>query len=161
MPVVLFRVDERLIHGQVVMGWGAELKLEHYLVVDDELAQSGWEQDLYRQGLPEGAGVDFLPVNQAVTRLKILEADSRRTVLLTRSIVALRELVDHGALRGRKVNLGGLHYASGRTERLSYIFLGESEEADLKAIVEKGVTVFARDLPDGRAVGITSLLIDP
>ncbi|SVB36042.1 uncharacterized protein METZ01_LOCUS188896 [marine metagenome] len=161
MPVLLFRVDERLIHGQVVMGWGAELQLEHYLVVDDELAQSTWEQDLYRQGLPEGTRAEFLQVNQAAARLEIFEADPRRTMLLTRSIVAMRELVDRGALKGHRVNLGGVHYSSGRTERLSYIFLGESEETELKAILEGGVAVFARNLPGSRAVDVTSLLIDP
>ena len=161
VPVVLFRVDERLIHGQVVMGWGAELQLEHYLVVDDELAESDWEQDLYGLGLPEGTTVDFLPVGQAAARLEILEADTLRTVLLTRSTVAMRGLAEQGVLRGREVNLGGLHYAEGRSERLSYVFLGEPDEADLRAIAEQEVTVSARDLPGSRAVGLTSLLGDP
>ncbi len=60
MPVVLYRIDERLIHGQVVMGWGPQLGVEHYVVVDDELATSEWEQDLYRLGLPDATTADFL-----------------------------------------------------------------------------------------------------
>ena len=46
VPIVLFRVDERLIHGQVVIGWGHELRPERYVVVDDDLAESPWEQEL-------------------------------------------------------------------------------------------------------------------
>ena len=160
VPVVLFRVDERLIHGQVVMGWGAELQLEHYVIVDDDLAESDWEQDLYRLGLPEGTTADFLPVGQAAARLEMLEADTRRTVLLTRTIAAMRGLAEEGVLRGREVNLGGLHYAEGRTERLWYVFLDEAEEADLRAIAEQEVTVSACDLPGSRAVGLTALLGD-
>jgi PTS system mannose-specific IIB component/fructoselysine and glucoselysine-specific PTS system IIB component len=44
MSIVLFRVDERLIHGQVVVGWGAELHPDRIIVVDDEIAHSQWEQ---------------------------------------------------------------------------------------------------------------------
>lgn len=161
MPVVLFRVDERLIHGQVVMGWGVELEIVHYVVVDDELGESSWEQDLYRLGLPEGTTVEFLTVDQVSSRLEILNVDRRRTVLLTRSLAAMKGLAEQGILRGREVNVGGLHYAVGRTERLSYVFLGEAEEADLRAIVEQGVGVSARDLPGSRSVGVTSLLVRP
>jgi mannose/fructose/N-acetylgalactosamine-specific phosphotransferase system component IIB len=52
MPVVLYRVDERLIHGQVVVGWGARLSPDRIVVVDDDIAASDWEQELYMLGLP-------------------------------------------------------------------------------------------------------------
>ena len=52
MPIVLFRVDERLIHGQVVVGWGGPLHADRMVVVDDELAASPWEQELYCLGVP-------------------------------------------------------------------------------------------------------------
>ena len=143
------------------MGWGVELDIVHYVVVDDELGESSWEQDLYRLGLPEGTTVEFLTVDQVSSRLEILNVDRRRTVLLTRSLAAMKGLAEQGILRGREVNVGGLHYAVGRTERLSYVFLGEAEEADLRAIVEQGVGVSARDLPGSRSVGVTSLLVRP
>ena len=69
MPVVLYRIDERLIHGQVVMGWGPQLQIEHYVVADDDLAASDWEQDLYRLGLPDSSTADFLAVEDARARL--------------------------------------------------------------------------------------------
>jgi mannose/fructose/N-acetylgalactosamine-specific phosphotransferase system component IIB len=52
VPIVLFRVDERLIHGQVVVGWGERLHMDRIVVVDDELAGSAWEQELYCLGVP-------------------------------------------------------------------------------------------------------------
>ncbi|NIV57363.1 MAG: PTS transporter subunit IIB, partial [Actinobacteria bacterium] len=67
MPIVLHRVDERLIHGQVVIGWGHQLRPDRYVVVDDELAASDWEQDLYRLGAGD-ADVVFADVESAVER---------------------------------------------------------------------------------------------
>ena len=51
MPIVLCRVDDRLIHGQVVMGWGRPLAVTRIMLVDDEVAGSSWEQDLYRMAV--------------------------------------------------------------------------------------------------------------
>ena len=158
MPVLLYRIDERLIHGQVVMGWGPQLGAEHYLVVDDELAASEWEQDLYRLGLPDTATANFLSVGDARARLSDLDADPRRTVVLTRTIAAMIGLAEGGGLRGREVNLGGLHHEAGRTERVPYVFLGEAEEEDLQALADQGVEVLAQDLPGSRAIGLEALL---
>jgi len=158
MSVVLFRIDERLIHGQVVMGWGPQLAVEHYVVVDDELAASQWEQDLYRLGLPDTASADFLTVSAAKERLSDLDADSRPIVVLTRTIAAMNGLAEGDALRGREVNIGGLHHAVGRTERVPYVFLGQTEEAGLQALAEEGVVLSARDLPGSRAVKLEALL---
>jgi PTS system mannose-specific IIB component/fructoselysine and glucoselysine-specific PTS system IIB component len=158
MSVVLYRIDERLIHGQVVMGWGPELRPEHYLVADDDLATSEWEQDLYRLGLPETATAEFLSVADAEARIEALESDSRVTIVLTRTISAMAGLAAGGALRGREVNVGGVHHAPGRTERLPYVFLSAEDEVSLKALEDSGVVVSARDLPGSRAVGLASLL---
>jgi mannose/fructose/N-acetylgalactosamine-specific phosphotransferase system component IIB len=158
VSVVLYRIDERLIHGQVVMGWGPQLAVEHYVVVDDELASSEWEQDLYRLGVPDTATADFLTVADARERLVEIENDPRSTVVLTRTIAAMGSLAKGDALRGREVNLGGLHHASDRTERIPYVFLGPVEEEGLQALVDEGVEVRARDLPGSRAVGLKALL---
>jgi len=158
MAVVLYRIDERLIHGQVVMGWGPQLSLEHYVVVDDELAASEWEQDLYRLGLPETASADFLTVEDARARLDEFEADARPTIVLTRTVAAMSGLAEGDALRGREVNIGGLHHAAGRTERVPYVFLGQVEESGLRALADEGAEVSARDLPGSRAVDLAALL---
>ncbi len=158
MPVVLYRIDERLIHGQVVMGWGPQLAVEHYVVVDDELATSEWEQELYRLGLPDTATADFLTVREARARLSDMDADPRPTVVLTRTVSAMRGLAEGDALRGREVNVGGLHHAAGRTERVPYVFLGQAEEEGLRALVDQGAEVSARDLPGSRAVDLETLL---
>ena len=158
MSVVLYRIDERLIHGQVVVGWGPELEVERYVVVDDELAASEWEQDLYRLGLPEVATAEFLTVADARARLSELDVASPRTVVLTRTVTAMNGLAEGDGLRGCEVNLGGLHYAAGRTERVPYVYLGPQEEEGLQTLADEGVEVSARDLPGSRAVALEALL---
>lgn len=157
MPIVLFRVDERLIHGQVVIGWGHELRPSRYVLVDDELAQSDWEQDLYRLGAT-GSDVEFVGLGEARSRLDEWRADTRRTILLTRDVGTMRALSLGGLMAGERVNLGGIHHGPDRKEVLTYLHVTRSDRDDLVAMREEGVEVQAQDLPDAPRVGLESLL---
>jgi PTS system mannose-specific IIB component/fructoselysine and glucoselysine-specific PTS system IIB component len=153
LPIVLLRVDERLIHGQVVIGWATQLRPDRYVVVDDELATSGWEQDLYRLGAA-GLEVSFRSAADARTHLAEWRTDPERTILLTRDVGTMRLLAESGALRGESVVLGGVHHAPGREEALTYVHLTEKELRDLEAIEAAGVEVVARDLPEAPRVDL-------
>ena len=98
MTLDLFRIDERLLHGQVIVGWGMRLGLERYIVVDDELAESEWEQDLYSAGLPLGVSAEFLSITDALDRLPDMLGMRKRGALLTRSTTAMRSIADAGLL---------------------------------------------------------------
>jgi PTS system mannose-specific IIB component/fructoselysine and glucoselysine-specific PTS system IIB component len=158
MAILLFRVDERLIHGQVVVGWGNELRPDTIVVVDDHLARSDWEQDLYRLGLVEGMHAVFETVADAMDHLDDRIADSSRTVLLTRDITTMLRLAGAGQLRGREINIGGLHYASGRDAVLPYVYLDADQRDALSALLDHGADVSAQDLPGGRRVRAERLL---
>ncbi|HUF76153.1 MAG TPA: PTS sugar transporter subunit IIB [Longimicrobiales bacterium] len=157
MPIVLLRIDERLIHGQVVIGWGYHLRPTRYVVVDDELAASEWEQDLYRLGAG-GAEVLFVTSRQARERLDEWRAAPERSILLTRDIATMRRLAEGGSLEGESVNIGGVHHGPDRDELLTYVHVSDAERQDLEAIAATGVDVSARDLPDALRVGLSSLL---
>lgn len=158
MSIVLFRVDERLIHGQVLMGWGRHLHPGRYVVVDDALAESGWEQDLYRLSVGGSSEVVFLSVTDARAQLEALNGDEVRTVLLTRDVQHMERLARGGTLRGEEVNLGGLHHRAGKDEVRSYIHLDDADRDALRAMDDAGVTVTGRDLPETSRVPLSALL---
>ena len=55
----MYRIDDRLIHGQVVVGWGQPMDVGYIVLVDDAVAHSEWEQELYRMGVPPTMDVYF------------------------------------------------------------------------------------------------------
>lgn len=158
MPIVLYRVDERLIHGQVVVGWGTKLRPDRIVVVDDELASSPWEQELYSFGLPPNLKTDFVDVTQARERMRGWRQGDERVVLLTRDLRTMTRLAEGGLLRGEEVNIGGIHHAPGRTSVLPYVFLSRAEREEISQLAEQGATVSARDLPGARRVELDQLL---
>lgn len=157
MSLLLHRIDDRLIHGQVVVGWGQPLELQFILLVDDDVATSDWEQELYRMGVPPGMDVYFHTVADAPAALAGYAADPRRGLLLTGSVESMAALVAADASL-RTVNVGGVHHAEGRTQRLRYVFLTPAEEALLREMQQRGVVVTAQDVPGARPVSLDELL---
>jgi mannose/fructose/N-acetylgalactosamine-specific phosphotransferase system component IIB len=157
VSIVLYRVDERLIHGQVVIGWGHQLRPTRYLVVDDELAASDWEQDLYKLGAGESDAV-FATVDDAREHLSEWRDETERSILLTRDVATMLRLARGGLLRGAAVNLGGLHHGPGRSQVLTYLHLTEADRSDLVSLGDEGASVSARDLPDAAKVPLNALL---
>lgn len=161
MTVVLYRVDERLIHGQVVVAWGSQLDPDRIVVVDDLLAASEWEQELYAVGVPGDLAAEFVSVGEAEERLPAWQESDERVILLTRDIASMRRLAAAGGMNGAHVNIGGVHHAPGRTRVLRYLFLGDEEREELRGLADTGVEVVARDVPGARGVGIGDLVREP
>lgn len=147
MGIALLRVDERLIHGQVTVGWGSRLHPNRYVVVDDELAGSGWEREIISLGVPSDAQAEFFTVEEARGEIRRWRDSDEVLVLLTRNLSHMVRLAAGGEIEGAEVNLGGIHHATGRHEVLPYLFLDEADRERIRLLEEKGVRVSARDLP--------------
>jgi mannose/fructose/N-acetylgalactosamine-specific phosphotransferase system component IIB len=158
MSIVLYRVDERLIHGQVVVGWGNELHPDEIIVVDDDLAQSTWEQELYAMGLPDELSTSFESVTTAREHLAAWRSGKPRVVVLTRDVATMRRLASEGSMRGEEVNIGGVHHAPGREAVLPYVYLSRAEMTEMDALEKEGVRVSARDLPGSRRVDLKDMI---
>jgi PTS system mannose-specific IIB component/fructoselysine and glucoselysine-specific PTS system IIB component len=157
VSLLLHRIDDRLIHGQVVVGWGQPLGLRFIVLVDDDVAGSDWEQELYRMGVPPDVAVYFHAVGDMATAIEQYAHDSRPGLLLVGSVETMRRLVDV-APSIRSVNLGGVHHAEGRVQRMRYVFLTPDEEATLRALEARGLVITAQDVPSTRPVPLADVL---
>jgi mannose/fructose/N-acetylgalactosamine-specific phosphotransferase system component IIB len=156
--VVLYRVDERLIHGQVVVAWGSRLHPDRLVVVDDALAASEWEQDLYAMGVPKEMVAEFDSVDAAIDRLPDWQQSDERVLVLTRDVHTMNRLAETGLLDGAEVNVGGIHHAPGRTQVLRYVFLSDAERDELRELSSRSGGVVARDVPTARGVPLKELV---
>ncbi len=156
MTLSLVRVDDRLIHGQVVVGWGQALGAKQIVLVDDEVSANEWEREIYKVGVPLDMTIEFVPVEQAGRRVPEWEASSRRTILVLGDVAAAVRLCEL-APQVKRVNLGGIHQAPGRRQRLPYVFMTDGEAGALTALAARGVEITAQDVPTARAVPITEL----
>jgi PTS system mannose-specific IIB component/fructoselysine and glucoselysine-specific PTS system IIB component len=159
VTLVLNRIDDRLIHGQVVVGWGQPLDVRFIVLVDDAVAASDWEQELYRMGVPPEMEIRFHTAAEAAPLLDAYRTDPQPGILLTGDVDTMRELVRHGGVR--EVNVGGIHHRAGRRQYLRYVFLTPGEQQVLREVAALGAVVTAQDVPATRAVPLEEMLADP
>lgn len=157
VPIELFRIDDRLIHGQVVVGWGEPLDIGFIVLVDDEVAALEWEQELYRLGAPPRMDVHFDSVANTVSSFARYQNDARPGILLTKDIGTMERLAERLPLI-HAINLGGLHFRDGRVQKLRYVFLDCDEEGALRQLAARGVVITAQDVPAARPVALDDVL---
>jgi PTS system mannose-specific IIB component/fructoselysine and glucoselysine-specific PTS system IIB component len=152
----LVRLDDRLVHGQVVVGWGQALAVSLVVLVDDRVRESDWEQELYRMGMPPDMELRFASVAEAVDAIPAWIASSRKTLVLTGDVDSLVRLV-RGASGIRRVNIGGVHQQADRRQRLRYLYLTDDEERALRCLSEVGVEVAAQDVPTAKPIPMSEI----
>jgi mannose/fructose/N-acetylgalactosamine-specific phosphotransferase system component IIB len=144
--IVLSRVDDRLIHGQVVEGWLRVVQARRIVVVSDQAAQDVFQAGLMRLAVPLDVEVTILPVAQAAKDLAASSWKEERVMLLMPSLKEARRLAEAG-WSPSPLNLGGLHDAPGRTAYSPSLALSEEDIKDLLALVERKIAFDTRALP--------------
>jgi mannose/fructose/N-acetylgalactosamine-specific phosphotransferase system component IIB len=157
MSIVLCRIDDRLIHGQVVIGWGRPLGIDLIILVDDLVAASEWEQELYRMAVAPEIEVRFVTVADAVAQLAEWQSNGKRGLVLTGDLETMAALHTANPSIVHRINLGGIHHRPGRRERLPFVYLTDQELGTLAALEQSGAVVTAQDLPTTPPVALRNL----
>jgi PTS system mannose-specific IIB component/fructoselysine and glucoselysine-specific PTS system IIB component len=158
MGIHLYRIDDRLIHGQVVVGWGQPLNARFLVLVDDLVASSDWEKELYRMAVPPEMDIYFADVATAIRDHARYACDPRPGILIAGDIDSMYRLAK-GVKAIGSVNLGGIHHRAGRAEKLRYVFLTPAEEQELRELEASGVEVTAQDVPSAHPLPLSEVLV--
>ena len=153
----LVRIDDRLVHGQVVVGWGARLHFKRIIVCDAELGKEEWETEIIKGACPTDMEILFLNEEELIRKIDEFESDTIKTIVLIGNVDVLKKLV---ALNFpiSDINIGGIHYQAGREQLLSYLYLSGEEKQNLKDVLNKGYHLFAQDLPTNKKVELAELI---
>jgi len=157
MSIVLYRVDDRLIHGQVVIGWGRPMGINLIILVDDQVAARDWEQELYRMAVAPDIEVRFVTVAEAIGQLQDWQNNGKRGLVLTGDLETMAALHAANPAAVHRINLGGIHHRPGRRERLPFIYLTDQELRTLATLEESGAVITAQDLPTTSPVALRNL----
>lgn len=150
MKNLFVRIDDRLLHGQVVVSWIPYLKATDVVIADDEYANDEFMRELIMSSSPEGVNVYIKTISETADFLKV---DSENNVLvLLRTIEGLKELVKR--VKIKNINIGGIGAAEGRKRYYNSIHLSDHELNILKDMAKENVNVEVRILPRDKALVI-------
>ena len=145
----LTRIDNRLIHGQVVEGWVPHLKISRVVVADDEAADNTLLRAAMRMAVP--GEVDLRMEKVGLVDYASLASDKSRTLLLFRDVRSATRASELGWPAG-PLNLGNLHAGLGRVAVTRSVFLDDADRAALKNLAAQGAQIQSQATPGEAAV---------
>jgi PTS system mannose-specific IIB component len=146
---VFIRIDDRLLHGQVVVSWIPYLKANEVVIADDEYANDEFMCELIKSSAPEDILVYVKTIDKTVDFLN--EEDNGKSILiLLRSIEDAKNISERTKVSN--INIGGVGAASGRKRYYNSIHLSDDELNILKDMVKQNINVEIRMLPKDKAV---------
>ncbi len=157
MGATFLRIDDRLIHGQVVEGWVPFLKVDLVVVVSAAAAADEVQTALMKMALPPSVGLLVLSVDDAVVVLASPQMSARSALVLVPGPAEALALIEKGVAVDR-VNVGGLHYTVGKVQLGRALFLDEKDRLALRALAAKGVRLEGRALPVDAEEDLTAAL---
>jgi PTS system mannose-specific IIB component len=155
--IIFARVDDRLIHGEVVTAWAPTYNINHIVIVDDVVASDPFQKRVLKALAPSKVRVDAFTVEEAIQDLSKPFNEKERVLILTKSPISYLKLAE-GGIELPQVNLGGMGIRGERKTFIKNVACDAEEVEAVRKLVDKGIHVFYQLVPEQRLIEITNLL---
>ena len=156
MSLRLVRIDDRLLHGQVVAVWLRALGAQRIVIVDDATARDEFLREVLTLAAPQGVPVEVHDVATGAARLIALAATPESVIVLARTPGTVLEL-RHAGVPIEVVDLGGMGSGPGRRRLHKTISVSPDELRELRELEQMGTRVEIQIVADDRPIPFRSL----
>ena len=144
--ILLTRIDNRLVHGQVGVTWTKTLGANLIVVADDTVANEPMQQTLMGvTAKSSGAGIRFFTIEKTAAIIGNA-APEQKIFIVCRTPKQVRLLVEKG-VNLKDVNVGNMHYSEGKRSLTKKVYVNDEDMDDLKFLASQGVNVYVQDVP--------------
>jgi len=154
--IAFIRIDDRLIHGQVVEGWVNFLKATCLIVADDAVASNPLQRSILELAVPEGLDVYIGKVEDVCRRVCSSSAPERAILLFSNPGDVLRAL--KAGMECRALNIGGMHYVPGKRKLMDILAVNQSDLDALREIAGTGVKIDIQAVPTQRPIPLGKIM---
>lgn len=157
MPnIVLCRVDERLIHGQVGVQWVGFAGANLVLVANDEVAEDEMQQNLMEMVLADGIAVRFWPLQKVIDNIH-KAADRQKILLVCKKPADFLKLVE-GGVPIKRINIGNMHFTEGKKQIHKTVSVDQQDIEAFRRLKDLGVDCYIQGVPTEESHDLYELL---
>ncbi|MEA4820788.1 MAG: PTS sugar transporter subunit IIB [Erysipelotrichales bacterium] len=152
MKINVVRIDDRLIHGQIVTKWIKDADARMIMVVDDKAASDKTQQMILKLAVPSGITLEILSKEDALKRVNE-DKSNTNVLLLIRNPKEANSFVEMGFVI-EKIIVGNISNSKsnvGRTKLLDYIYVEPQDIDALKSLASKGIKLEVKAIPEEKA----------
>lgn len=154
--IVLARIDDRLIHGQVMTAWLQFTGGNHIVIVDDATAGDEFTKSIMLMAVPNGIKLSILGVADGAELLAAIP-DGHRIIVLAKEPQTYLQLIEKG-VTFEEIIIGGMGARKDRKTFHKNISASEEEKETFRGIISHGVKMKIHVIPDQGSQAIEGLL---
>lgn len=156
--ISLIRIDYRLVHGQVVVGWLNPLGIDRIVVIDDRVGSSDSEKSILSLSKPEGKKMHIFTLKEALERKNKLSQLPEKTALIFSNTDTCLEFLKHFNSNLMEVNYGAIPKKDGSKEYDKAVFLTEKDIENSKELINLGYKVYSQQTPSASKKDLNKIL---
>lgn len=142
-----YRIDNRLVHGQIIETWLPYTGATRLVVCNEKLAEDPFQQQILLLAVPARIKADFVPAAGLADTLKKSEALNEKALVLFATCSEAREAFSTG-VGIQTLNIGNLHYGPGKLQLCAHVALDAADVQCLSFFKEQGVELDFRCVPN-------------
>ncbi|NLC42079.1 MAG: PTS sugar transporter subunit IIB [Erysipelothrix sp.] len=154
--LVFTRIDDRLIHGQVIAAWlRTYSNVQHIIVIDDKTSEDPFMHEMFSLLVPSGITIEILSVEKAVELLK--NELQKPTMIIVKTPLTIMQLLE-GGIEFESINIGGMGMTKGRKKLFQNISSSPEENEMIKEMLQRGIRVEIQIIPAAKVVNLANIL---
>lgn len=155
--IVLARIDDRLVHGQVMTSWLNFTSANKIMIVDDSVAKDVFMKNVLATVLPANISLEIYNVEDASTRITGGFDPKDRVIMLVKYPATIWRMMENG-VKLDKLNVGGMGVSGTRKKFYKNISVSEEEKEIFRKIISTGCVVTIQIIAEDKATDISKLL---
>jgi PTS system mannose-specific IIB component len=152
----IYRVDNRLVHGQIIATWMPTHRLQRLVIVSDSVPQNQLQMTMFRMAIPHQMGFDAFAVKEGAAWLAGRGFGMDRTMVLLETVSDAARLFESGH-PFPELNIGNVHHTAGSTHVTNAVYLSRADLDLLERFARRGVRVEVRTLPTEAPIGLDEI----
>lgn len=147
MPnILLTRIDNRLVHGQVGVTWVNHLGANLIVVANDEVSKDSVQQNLMEMVIPDAIGIRFFSIQKTIDVIHKASPRQKIFLVVRNPQDALR--LAEGKVPMDKINIGNMHFSEGKEQISSTVSIDENDKEAFRKLKQLGIPLEIRRVPD-------------
>jgi len=157
LNIVLSRVDERLVHGQVIASWTKYLDIKNIIIIDDQLSNDSFMKQVLTMAAPSGIKVEVVTAEKAAEMIINNSLEGKKVMLLFKSLKYVIALV-HLGVELKELNIGNIGAGPSRKAISKNVYLSQAEIDIIKELQSKNIYVYLQMVYSEGKVDLSSKL---
>lgn len=151
------RIDDRLIHGQIVASWINVLRCNTIVVADDKAAGDSLQTMMLQMACPPNIQLKIMKVADAAAYLTDPAVCREKLLVICRNAASALALTEH-EVGVDEINVGNVSSGSGRKKYSKSVWLNDADIAEFKALSSRGIRLEVRVVPNEKATDLMTMI---